>query len=281
MFWKALADVPPLEVLAHRTVWSFAFFVCVIIAQGRLRELGALFTQAPIRNRILIAAIMITVNWGVYITSIQVGRTVEASLGYFIFPLVAVVFGALFFNERLARLQLIAVAIAAVAVAGLTLWLGVPPLIALTLATTFGIYGMIKKSLDVGPVLSGTAEVAVLMPIGLLFLLSVHGFGFGQEAGFTKAAFGGTWRETLLLILAGPLTGLPLIMFSYGARRVALGTLGLVQYVNPSLQFLVAVLVFREPLLFGYGVAFALIWVALGLYSKSSLDQEKALSKAD
>lgn len=268
MYYKMLAAVPPLEVLAHRTLWSLVFFGAVLIAQHRV---GAL--AAALRGRNLgilaISALVISINWFGFIWSVQNGHAVEASLGYYIFPLVAVVLGLAVFGERLDRLQGAAVALAALAVGGLTWGLGAAPWMALLLAGTFGAYGLIKKRLDLGPVVSVTAEVALLAPFALGLLLALHYGAFGLAPG--SGHFGADWRESALLAFSGVLTGGPLMLFSYAARRVRMATLGLVQYLNPTLQFAVAVLVFGEPLTQWHAMAFPLIWGALALYSLASL----------
>jgi chloramphenicol-sensitive protein RarD len=268
MYYKMLADVPPLEVLAHRTLWSLVFFGAVLLVQRRLRALGAALRGRNV-GILAISALVISTNWFGFIWSVQKGHAVEASLGYYIFPLVAVVLGMLAFGERLDRLQGAAVILAALAVAGLTWGLGAAPWMALLLAGTFGAYGLIKKRLDLGPVVSVTAEVALLAPfaLGLLVVMHYGAFGFAPGSGH----FGTTARESALLAFSGVLTGGPLMLFSYAARRVRMATLGLVQYLNPTLQFGVAVLVFGEPLPRWHARAVPLIWAARALYSLASL----------
>lgn len=266
LFYALLAHVPPLEVLSYRTIWSLIFFAGVLAVQGRLglvpRALGSVMGFLTIAA----AGVMIASNWFGFIYAVQNGLTVEASLGYYIFPLVAVLLGRMLFGERLTRAQLAAVALAGVAVATLTVGLGVPPWISLMLAVTFGLYSAIKKRLDVGPVVSVTGEVLVLSPLAILWIVLM-----GQGAGGDNAP--GTH---LLLALSGPLTATPLILFSYAARRVRLATVGLVQYLNPTLQFIVATLIFVEPFTFWHALAFPMIWVALVIYSATALRQERA-----
>jgi len=272
IYYKQLAHVPPIEVLAHRTLWSFAFFALVLMVQGRL----ALMVRALGNRRevlsIGLAALFISTNWFVFITSIQIGKAMEASLGYYIFPLVAVLLGAIAFRERPGRAQLFAVALALCAVVTLAFGLGVPPWIALILAISFGLYGLVKKGLSVGPVVSVTAEVLLLGPVALVILWLAHSDGGGT--------FGTSWRDSLLLALSGILTGSPLILFSYATRRIALATVGLVQYLNPTLQFLVATFLFLEPFSLWHGIAFGLIWTALAIYTTASLRQDRAARRA-
>lgn len=272
LFYKALSDIAPLEVLAHRTLWSLAFFALVLMLQNRLRVLWAAVSDFASVRVIALAAIMISTNWFLFIFSIQVGRATEASMGYYIFPLVAVLIGRVVLGEQLSRAQWSAIVLAAVAVLSLTIGLHIVPWISLMLATTFGVYGLLKKRLDLGPVVSVTAEVLILSPIAAGWLIYLH---FGQGG-----VFGDDTVQTALLMTSGPLTALPLILFSYGARRLTLSTVGIVQYINPTLQFFCAVAIFGEP--FGpiHMIAFALIWTALVIYSSSAFRQDKARRKA-
>ena len=272
IYYKLLDHIPPIEILAHRTLWSCVFFAFVLLLQGRISVLGQALAGRKSILLIGFAALMISTNWFVFITSIQIGRAMEASLGYYIFPLVAVLLGAIAFRERLGKAQLFAVALALCAVVTLTWGLGVPPWIALILATSFGLYGLVKKGLSVGPVVSVTAEVLLLSPIALTVLWYFHSDGHG--------AFGVNWRDSLLLMFSGILTGTPLIMFSYATKRVTLATVGLVQYLNPTLQFLVATLIFQEAFSFWHAVAFAMIWTALAIYTTASLRQDRAARRA-
>ncbi len=278
IYYKELAHVPPLEVLGHRTFWSFAFFVIVITIQGRMPVVWGILRQPRTLAMLVLSAVMISTNWFVFILSIQMGWAMEASFGYYIFPLVAVALGYLVLGERLSKAQKIAVAIAAGAVLMLGIGLGNPPWISLTLATTFGAYGLIKNKLDVGPVISVFIEVLVLTPIALIWLFGVHKFGWsGMDR--SGAIFGTNLRDSLLLAFSGILTAGPLILFSYAARRVALTTIGLVQYLNPTLQFMVATFIFSEGFTKWHAIAFPLIWIGLAIYSIDSLRQERSARK--
>ncbi|TDE40828.1 EamA family transporter RarD [Antarcticimicrobium sediminis] len=272
LFYKLLSHVPPLEVLAHRTLWSFVLFAVILALRGRLGDLRAALGDGRRVALFALASAMISINWFFYILSVQIGHTTEASLGYYIFPLVAVLVGRFGFGERLARAQWLAVGLAALAVMGLTWGLGVAPWISLLLATTFGLYGAVKKYLPVGPMVSVTIEILFFLPIGITMLVIQHGSGQG--------AFGRELWDSALLILSGPLTALPLILFSFAARRVPMATVGVLQYLNPTLQFLCAVLVFGEPFTFWHQIAFGMIWCALALFSVSSLRQDRASRRA-
>ncbi|MGR3660669.1 MAG: EamA family transporter RarD [Paracoccaceae bacterium] len=280
IYYKLIAHVPPLEVLSHRTLWSLVLFGAIIVWQLRLGDLFSLVTNARSLAFVAIAAVVISVNWFVYIYAIQIGRTIESSLGYYIFPLVAVLFGMTVFGERLTFWRWISVSIATFAVITLTLGLGVTPWISLILAITFGLYLVIKKWTGFGPVVSVTAEVLLLMPVALLWLWGVHFKGWTGITGQVGGVFGTNLTDSLILMLSGPLTAGPLILFSYAARRVSLATIGLVQYLNPTLQFLCAVALFGEPFTVWHTIAFALIWLALAIYSIDALRQEKQDRKA-
>lgn len=272
LYYKELAHIAPGEVLAHRGFWSLAFFAGLLLLQGRLREVIIALSDRRRLALIALAMLMISINWFLFILSVQIGRTTEASLGYYIYPLVAVLIGRFAFSERLRPSQWIAVGLALLAVIVLTLGLGVAPWISLILAGTFGLYGMIKKNLPLGPVVSVTCEILLFLPVALIVLSFAHGSGQG--------AFGGNWKDSLLLGLAGPITAGPLILFSAATRRIAMSTVGVLQYINPTLQFFCAVLVFAEPFTQWHAIAFCLIWVALALYSVTALRQDRASRKA-
>lgn len=272
LYYKLLVHVPPLELLAHRTLWSFFFFAGVLALQGRLGHLRHALGAPGGARELALAAFLISANWFLFISAIQFDRAMEASLGYYIFPLVSVLLGALAFGERLSPAQCLSVALAGLAVAALTAGVGVMPWIAILIAMSFGLYGLVKKKLSVGPVVSVTSEVLLLSPVALAILIWFH-TGDG-------ARFGAGLGDSLLLMLSGPLTAIPLILFSYATKRVALTTIGLVQYLNPTLQFLVATFIFLEPLTVWNGFAFLLIWTALALFTVSSLRQDRAARRA-
>ncbi|MBV2361402.1 EamA family transporter RarD [Thalassococcus sp. CAU 1522] len=268
LFYKLLTHVPPLEVLAHRTVWSLFLFAGLLLVQGRLRAVRAALDSPVKAATVGLAAAMITVNWFLFIWSVQVGLVKETSLGYYIYPLVSVALGVVLFGERLSRLQWLAVALAAASVAVLVAGLGTAPWLPLVLATTFSIYGVLKKRLSIGPVVSVTAEILLLTPVALAWLAMLHVGGAG--------AFGRDLVTSLLLIASGLLTALPLVLFSRAAQLVPLSTVGLVQYLNPTLQFLCAVVIFTEPFTPVHALAFGLIWTGLALYSISTIRQDRA-----
>ncbi|UWQ08953.1 EamA family transporter RarD [Aliiroseovarius crassostreae] len=280
LYYKALAHVPPLELLSHRTLWSLVLFSAVLTAQRRLPDLLHLLRDPQGVLLVAIASVMISANWGGFIISIQIGKAVEASLGYYIFPLVTVLLARMIYGEVLGRGKLVAIGLAALAVAILTFGLGVPPWISLFLASTFAFYGVIKKRVQVGPVVSVTAEVLLLAPLALIWLAGVHLQGWTGLFDRNLGVFGYDLFDSLMLIGSGALTAGPLILFSYASKQLPLSTVGVVQYLNPSLQFLCASLIFAEPVTRWHAIALPLIWAALVIYSLAAFGQERALRRS-
>ena len=262
VFYKMLSHVPAIEVLAHRTVWSVVFFTIVLVIQRRFMALREVFGSLSRIGIVGLASVMIAFNWFCFIYAIQIGHATEASFGYFIFPLVAVCLGVVFFGERLSLGQKLAIALAAVAVLTLGLGQGVVPWVPLALSLSFGAYSALKKRLEIGPVVSVTGEVILLLPIALGLMLY---FGATGTSGVQ-----GDIGTIGLLMVSGPLTAIPLILFSYATRRVDLATIGILQYLNPTLQFLCALLILQEPFGYWYAIAFPMIWIALILYSAAT-----------
>ncbi|MFH5775759.1 EamA family transporter RarD [Paracoccus broussonetiae] len=269
LFYHTLAAVPVAEVLAHRTLWSLVLFLGILGYQGRLSEFRAALT-GPYFWRLVFAAVTISANWGLFIWAVQAGHVVQSSLGYYIFPLVAVVMGIVLFKERLTVTQGVAVALAALAVLILTWGLGVAPWISIGLAISFGLYGVAKKALPMGPVLSVACEVAILTPLAALWLI-LQATGLMPAALLQPVSFGTHLGETLLLVFSGVVTAVPLILFSYATRRIGMATVGLMQYLNPTLQFFCAVAIFGETFTGWHMIAFTMIWTALAIYSASAL----------
>lgn len=271
LYFKLLVHIPAVDLLAHRQFWSLVFFVVILGVSGRLGELAAVFRDPKLVLRVAAAAVVIATNSLVFIIAIQTGHALDSSLGYYIFPLVAVLIGTVVLRERLSAAQWVAVALGAAAVLVLSLGLGVTPWAALVIAVTFGAYGYIKKTIPLDPVVSVAAEGALISPFALLWLALPHAVLPGQEG-----TFGADLRTSLLLMLSGVLTAVPLALFSYGSRGLPLSTVGIVQYVNPTMQFFVAVLVFGEPFTRWHAIAFPLIWTGLALYSASAWMRERA-----
>ena len=267
LYYNLLTMVRPLELLAQRTLWSFLFFALVLGLQGRFSALiHALGNRGHVIT-LFAAACAIAVNWYFFIYSVQINRVSEASLGYFIFPLVAVVFGLIVFKEKLSALQWVAVALAVFAVLILTYGLGVAPWLALVLSLSFGTYSVLKKRLDLSPVISVTLEVMLLLPLTVPYLL-IQNWPIQDSTD--------SWQIWFLLMGSGPLTATPLILFSYATRRISMSTVGIMQYINPSIQFLVALLIFAEPMTDWHFGAFSIIWVAVVIYSWSGFSARNA-----
>jgi chloramphenicol-sensitive protein RarD len=258
LYWKQLAAVPALEVVAHRTVWGFACLAAWVSLLWRWPEVRAL-VRAPRTIGVLTgSAALIGFNWLLYVWAVTHGHIVDASLGYYLNPLVNVLLGIVVLRERLSRGQALAVALAAAGVAVLTLSHGRLPWIALALAGSFGLYGLARKTVAADALVGLLWETAILAPLAAGFLLAAEARGTG--------VFGhGPALASVLLALGGAVTVVPLMLFALGARALPLSTLGFVQYVSPSLQFLLGVFLYRESFGAAQAVAFACIWTALAL----------------
>ncbi len=267
IYFKAVRSVPPIEVLAHRVVWSAAFLAALVSWQGRWGEFGAALAPRKLRPYLLSTA-LISANWLIFIWAVGAGRVLESSLGYFVNPLVSVLLGSLFLRERLSRYQLAAVSLAALGVLALVVKLGSLPWVSLTLAMSFGLYGLVRKKARIDAVVGLLVETALLAPISLGFLLALAWRGTGT--------FGATPGTTALLAGSGVLTALPLIWFAIGIRTLRLSTMGVLQYVAPTGQFLLAVALYRERFTPAHAVAFACIWTSLGVYTWDALRAHRA-----
>ena len=260
VYFKLLGHVPALEVLAHRVLWSAVLLLGLILAQWQWSALRAEFRDPRRLCFYLVTALLISGNWLLYIWAVQHGRILEASLGYYINPLVNVLLGVLFLRERLNPRQWSAVALAAAGVLVLVVGHGVLPWISLTLALSFGGYGLLRKKAGHAATLGLCVETVLLAPLALVFLAGLAARGGG--------ALGGANGQTdLLLLAAGPVTVAPLLLFLQATRLLRLSTVGLIQYLTPTLQFLLAVALYREPFTPIHLAAFGCIWLALALYS--------------
>lgn len=268
IYFKALAAVPPVEILAHRIIWTLVLAGAIVVANGDWRGLGPLLRDRRSLLLLGLSTLLITINWLAFIAAITSGRALEASLGYYINPLVNVFLGLLLLRERLSRVQSLAVLLAAVGVVNETWQVGVFPFLALTMAFSFGLYGLIRKTARAGAVDGLMLETAILMPVALGYLgfLAVEGQGHFLI---------GSSRIDLLLALSGPMTALPLIWFAGAARRLRYATIGLFQYIAPTCIFGAAVLLFDEPFSQARLLTFACIWCALVLYTWDSLRRQR------
>jgi len=264
VYFKSLHQVPALEMLAHRMAWSLLFVVLVLGVRRHWRWLIDALADRRLVGRFVASAGLLAANWGIYIWSVNAGHIVEASLGYFINPLFNVVLGYALLGERLRPVQWGSVAIAAGGVLWLTWQNGALPWISLALAATFGGYGLMRKTARLGALEGLAMETLLLFPVALLYLALL---GWRGDSTFASAPT----SMQVLLALAGPITAVPLLLFAAAARRIPLSTLGVIQYVTPTLQLLTGVIVYREPFgsvqMIGYGA----IWAALALYSLESM----------
>jgi chloramphenicol-sensitive protein RarD len=264
LYWKALDDVPAAQILAHRIVWSLAFVGLALTVRRNWGWLRGAIRRPRVLLTFALSGSLLAINWFTYIWGVNAGFIVETSLGYFINPLVNVLLGYLVLKERLRPAQWLALAVALAGVLYLTFSYGAFPWIALTLAFSFGIYGLIRKTAVLNSAEGLFLETAVLFlpAFGFLVLQELQGVGALGHAGVAT---------NLLLIGAGVVTSVPLILFAAGARRITLTTLGLLQYIAPTLQFLIGVLIFQEEFGIDRVIGFGMIWLALILYTAESL----------
>lgn len=260
IYWKALDSIPAAEILAHRIAWSFACFALYFALKNQWAWIRLVFSNPRQLLHLALTSLLISANWGIYIWAVNSDHVVESSLGYFINPLVSVTLGVVFLSERLRPLQWFCAAIAAAGVAYLTINYGSFPWIAITLALTFGLYGLLKKRSTLN------AMQGMLLETGGVALPAVAFLLWSQNSG--DASLGNaSWETNLLLVLSGIITGLPLLLFATAAKRIPLATLGLLQYLAPTLQFLIGVLIFHEPFGRERLIGFSIIWFALALFS--------------
>ena len=260
IYMKALAHVPPTEVIAHRILWSLPIAGAVLLAQGRTADLKRALRTPSMLGMAAVAALLISVNWGFYIWAIGAGHALDAALGYYINPLFSILLGAFLLQERLSHLQKVAVALAALAVIILTFGTGRLPVVALALTLSWGFYAYLKKQLPIGPNQGFTLEVILLTPFALGYVIYVQATGTGH---FMQ----GTPSDTWLLLGCGIVTAIPLMLYANGAKLLRLSTIGIMQYIAPTMIFLTAVFIFGEPFGTSRMIAFPMIWAALALYS--------------
>ena len=264
LYYSFLSHLGPEEILAHRTVWSVLTFTAVIAITGRRRETLRVLKLPKTMALILLAGVMIGINWYVFIFSVGAGRVTESSLGYYIFPLVMVLLGLVVFRETLSTLQWVSVALAVIAVLVLTYGLGGVPWLAMIISVTFGIYGLLKRIIKVDSVVSVTLEVVLLLPFAALYL-----FWFGSMPDAPTMA---------LLMFSGLITAGPLMLMTYATQTVRMATVGLVQYLNPVLQFFCAIVLLGEILTGWHMIAIGLIWTALAFYTFAVFSADRKIT---
>ena len=268
LYYSMLSHVPSLEVVSNRVGWSLVFLGGLFLVRGRWGEVWQALRQPKIFAVLLCTSLLISVNWLTYIWAVGHGHATESSLGYFIVPLVNVALGALFLSERLSRLQMVAIGLASLAILLQLVLLGKLPIVSLVLAFSFGTYGYLRKIVSVGANLGLLIELVFVGPFAIGYVLYLQGTGVGHLSLSDLPS-------TLLLMLTGVITSVPLMWFSMAAQRLRLSTVGILQYVNPSLQFFVAVFALHETVSSYKLATFALIWLSLILYSYDALSSAR------
>ena len=264
LYMKALAHVPPVEVIAHRVLWSVPVAIAVLVWLRRTEDLKAALRNPQMLAMAGVTAALISVNWGIYVWAIGSGHTLDAALGYYINPLFSIFLGAVLLNERLRGIQWLAIASACIAVGILTWETGRLPLVSMGLTVTWGFYAYLKRRLPIGPNQGFALEVLILLPFGLAYA----GWQLWQQDGHFAM---GVPMDTWLLVGCGIVTAGPLMIYANGAKRLRLSTIAIMQYIAPTMIFLTAVFVFDEPFSQTKLVAFGFIWAALLIYSWSML----------
>jgi len=260
VYFKALTTVPALQVVCHRIVWSVLFLSLILGWRGRWGAVTAAFKDRRVVVLLISSALLIATNWLVFIIAVGHAQVIQSSLGYFITPFVSVLLGVIFLQERLSRLQIISLCLAAVGVVLLTLHYGRFPWVSLILAVTFGSYGLIRKVVTVDSITGLTVETLLLSPVALGYLLYVTLDGSGSFPDHEL-------QINFFLVFAGVATSVPLLLFASAARRLRLATIGFLQYITPTMHFLLAVLLYREPFTQAHLTCFVLIWAGLCCYS--------------
>lgn len=263
IYWKFLTQVPAVELVSHRIVWSMVLLIGLLLAQHRISEFRELWRSPKSICSLLLTTTLIAGNWCIYIYGVNSGHIVETSLGYYINPLITVLLGSIILKEKLNFAKKVAVLLAAIAVSNFIWHFGQVPWIAIALAFSFALYGLFRKLIQVTPIVGLTVETLLATPIALLYIGYASATGTGH--------FGSSWQVSLLLIGCGIVTALPLLWFNNAAKHLQLSTLGFFQYIAPSLQLLIGVALYREPFTAIHAVTFLLIWSAIAIFSISSL----------
>ena len=276
LYWKLVEEAGAYEILAHRGIWSLLICLSLLALRKQLKSAYEMVRSSRTLSLLFLASGLLTINWGVYIWSVTVNRVVEAALGYYITPLINVTFGVLLLREKLRPAQWIAVALAAAGVVILTLGYGSLPWIALVLAISWGSYSLIKKSLNLGALETLSLETLFAFLPNLVFLFIIQGNG--------SAEFGSTWSISLLLFGAGAATVIPLLLFNGSTTRLPLSTVGLLQYITPTIMFVIGIYVNNEDISTTKVLGFAFIWLALAVLSRdlyrSSRPLDDGIAKA-
>ncbi len=260
-FMKAVGHIPPSEVIAHRVLWSVPIAALVLLARGEMQGLWPILKQPKMLLMGMATAALISINWGFYVWAVGNGHALDAALGYYINPLFSIFLGAALLGETLTTRQLTAIALAAIAVALLTYEAGHLPVVALALTVTWGFYAYLKRRLPLPANLGFLLEILILTPFALAYILWLAAHGTSH--------FGGTTSDTVLLLCCGLVTAVPLMIYANGAKGLRLSTIGILQYVAPTMILLIAVLAFHEPFGTAQIIAFPMIWAALAIYTSA------------
>ncbi|MBI5823684.1 MAG: EamA family transporter RarD [Chloroflexi bacterium] len=269
IYWKLLHDVPALQLLGHRIGWSFGLLMLYILLTKQWNDFRTLAFHRKTIGIYAVAGVLLSLNWLVYVWGVNAGFIIETSLGYFINPLLSVLFGVLFLRERLRPMQWVPVVIAAIGVIYLTVTYGSLPWIALSLAVTFGLYGLVKKLSPLGSVYGLTLETGIVFPIALIYLTVIQSNGTG-------AFLHGGLTVDVLLVGAGIVTTIPLLMFASAAKQIPLNMIGVLQYFAPTIQFLIGVFVYKEPFDTTRLIGFSIVWLALVIFWVENLIAHRA-----
>jgi chloramphenicol-sensitive protein RarD len=269
IYMKALAHIPPVEVIPHRVIWSVPIAGAVLVATGRTADLMRALAAPRMIGMAALAAALVSLNWGIYVWAIGSGHALDAALGYYINPLFSIFLGAVLLGERLSRAQWAAIGLAALAVLILTLEAGRLPVVALALTLTWGCYAFLKRRLPIGPNQGFMLEVLLLTPPALAYMVWL---GLTGQGHFLM----GSTFDTAMLLGCGLVTAVPLILYANGAKGLTLSTIAIMQYIAPTMIFLTAVFVFGEPFDTIRAITFALIWAALVIHSAAMLPRRRA-----
>ncbi|NGQ95866.1 EamA family transporter RarD [Brevibacillus sp. SYP-B805] len=269
LYWKLFLDVPADELLGHRIVWSFFFVGLILLLTRSWKRMGASLGDRRKRFAVIFCSLVISVNWLLFIWAVNAGHVLETSLGYYINPLINVVFGVLFLKEKMKGGQWVAIGLATVGVAIMTLKYGQVPWVAIALALTFALYGLGKKVAGLESMVSLAWETMLVLPIALAYLLWIH--AAGTDVAVSLSA--GKW---MLLMLSGVATALPLYWFAQAARTLPLSMIGFLQYLAPSTSLLLAVFLFKEPFTVAHLVSFGLIWSGLAVFTFTTVRKKPA-----
>ncbi|WP_433162691.1 EamA family transporter RarD [Kribbella sp. CA-247076] len=274
LYWKLLDRSGAVEVLAHRVVWSMVTIALLVVVLRKFGQVRAVLRDPRRRWRLIAAAVLISVNWGTYIWGVHNHRVVETSLGYFVTPLFTVLLGVLVLKEKLRTVQWAALAIAFIAVIGLTVENGKPPWVALILTFSFGLYGLAKKQAGAGAIEGMAIETATVAPVALAAIVVL-----GAQGQSTVTDHGAGYL--VVLLLAGPITSIPLMLFGAASTRVSMTTLGLLNYITPTMQFALAVLLFHEAMSPMRWAGFGLVWLALAIFTWDSMAHRRRIQSLE